>query len=717
MATQRQQKLKDTQVEVLTAESIQFADARIPDFKKIRGLEYIPFGEGNDYPDYLLMLYDKSAKHGAIIANKVVYILGNGFDTTDETVKQFLSKANPKQSWDDLSKPICLDIENTGGVYLEVIPKQGGGYNYYHISCEKMRTNEDNSKFWYKKDWKKKWDDSNMKQYPAFYNGIKEKSIFYYKEYRSGKKPYALPSWVAACNWIESDIEVSKCTLTNAKTGFSASKFINFYNGEPDETKKKGIQKRLENAATGSEGKKLLIGFNNDPLKKPTVDDLGQSDLTKEDFSQVDDLITNNIFAGHCVTHPLLFGIQQEGKLGNSQELKLAFEIFKGTYANAKQRNIEGIVKRFAAIAGVVGEIKLKDIDPIGLEISDTLIQAALDRDEIRECLGYDKGTELEGAGLIAKSINSLSPLVANKVLESMTPNEIRSLAGLAPNAAGNSITAPAGAAAPVKTSAEDMAVNSVLTNLTGRQHQQIARIVKQYGQNKLTEAQATLMLKNGFGFTDEDVKAYLGIEDQQFTTDFNEIDVALMFSEVGEGRDSYNLVKSDSYVDEDGAMQFAFKTASELNALQTKILGVIKKDSKATNEVIAKALGVPLLEINTAIDELVANKMLQPAESIGGVRKIITNTPVASLPQVMIRYSYEKRAIAEGPEILPTTRPFCKKLLELNKYYTREEIQKISERLGYSVFKRAGGFWNNNGTVDKQCRHEWKQNVVIKKS
>lgn len=680
MAIQQARKSKGTQgkilqAEVLTANAMQFADSKIPDFKKVMGMDYIPFGTGNDYPDYLLMLYDKSAKHGAIVGNKCVYILGNGFDTTDPAVKAFLDKANPKQSWDELSNLICLDIENFGGVYIEVLPKRGGGYNYYHISYEKMRTNEDNTKFWYKKDWKRTWDKSGCKDYPAFYNGIKEKSIYYYKEYRSGKKPYALPSWVAACNWIESDIEVSKCTLTNAKTGFSASKFINFYNGEPDEAKKKSIQKRLENAATGSEGKKLLIGFNNDPDKKPTVDDLGQSDLTKEDFGQVDDLITNNIFSGHGVTHPLLFGIQQEGKLGNSQELKIAFDIFKNTYANAKQRNIEKLVKRFATIAGVAGEIKLKDIEPIGLELTEaTLLQIA------------PKSWLLEKLNIDPLKYTDAAPVDKG------------------------------GAAAPAATS-EDMAVNSVLTNLTGRQHQQIARIVKQFGQGKLTKEQASLLLKNGFGFNDHDVNAYLGINDEQgFNTDYNEVDVALMFSEVGETRDTYTLVKSDSYAGEDETMQFAFKTASELSALQTKIAGIIKKDSKISNEVIAKTLGVPVEEINTAVDELIAEKIIEPATAAGGVRKVIGDIPVNKLPEVMIRYSYEKRAIAKGPEVIATTRPFCRKLLELNKYYSREDIQKISQRLGYSVFKRSGGFWNNNGTIETQCRHEWRQNVVIKK-
>jgi hypothetical protein len=78
--------------------------------------------------------------------------------------------------------------------------------------------------------------------------------------------------------------------------------------------------------------------------------------------------------------------------------------------------------------------------------------------------------------------------------------------------------------------------------------------------------------------------------------------------------------------------------------------------------------------------------------------------------------YSYEKRDKATGDEILPTTRPFCKTLLTLDRFYTKADIEKISARAGYDVFIRAGGFWNNNGVVDFQCRHEWRLNVVIKK-
>ena len=50
--------------------------------------------------------------------------------------------------------------------------------------------------------------------------------------------------------------------------------------------------------------------------------------------------------------------------------------------------------------------------------------------------------TNTEGSKVI-EGINSLSPLVANKVLESMTPNEIRALVGLSPEQGGSDL-APA---------------------------------------------------------------------------------------------------------------------------------------------------------------------------------------------------------------------------------------------------------------------------------
>ena len=660
----QRQHIKDTEVkanqgDIMQVSTMEFADSRIPTMEEKRGYEYVPFGDRNDYPNYLLWLYNKSAKHNAIINGKCVYILGNGLSSEDPAGELFLKKANEKQSWDELIKMACLDIENFGGCYFQVIPKLIGGYNYYHIAYDKIRTNEYNTCFYYKKKWENNLVKAE-KEYPAFHPTIKETSIFYYKEYRCGKAPYALPTWVAAANYIESDIEVSRHTLTNAKTGFSASKFINFYNGEPDEKKKAGIQARLENAATGAEGKKLLIAFNNDPAKKPTIDDLGASDMTKEDFTQVDNLITNNIITGHNVTNGMLFAIQQEGKLGGATELKTAFEIFKSTYVNYKQRNIETLVKYFSKVAGIDVEYKIKDIVPVGIELNPLDFKELLPKAWVLEKLGID--------------VSKYEPQA----------EQLQAQQG-----------------------------NDALVNISGRQQQNLLRIVRLFTQGKLSKNQAAIQLQ-AYGFTTEQINQYLGVE-EQFSADDEDEYLANMFAECGYNRDEFDIVSSSSYdgSDDDFVVHesFADYTEREMNVLE-----LLKKQPELDNNQIAEALKLERYIVTDIITNLIKNGAIKLD---GTIRKVTERIPAKQLPEIKVLYTYEKRAIADGPSIIPTTRRFCKRLVQLSesgKMWSIKNIQDLTQRVGYSVFKRAGGFWNNDGVIEYQCRHEWRKHIVIKK-
>jgi hypothetical protein len=60
------------------------------------------------------------------------------------------------------------------------------------------------------------------------------------------------------------------------------------------------------------------------------------------------------------------------------------------------------------------------------------------------------------------------------------------------------------------QTESEPTAVNDSLKNLTGRQLQGIQRIVRKFNKEELSFDQASQLLKNGFGFNDEDVNAWL---------------------------------------------------------------------------------------------------------------------------------------------------------------------------------------------------------------
>lgn len=672
-------KIKNTTEIEFVKRKFNFADSVIPIFKKPLTNGIVKYGSKDDYGDYLINLFNKSSKHSAIINGKVVYIFGNGFapvDATNTAALSFLASANDfGDDWNKVAKNAILDTEIFGGFALQAIPKRGGGFNWFNLTFNNVRTDYNNSRFEYKEDWRNYAEE--VQRFDAFNPTITDKAtIFYFKEYRPGVKVYPLPSWVACCNWIESDIEVSKATLTKAMTGFSASKMISFFNGQPaDETAKRDIEQRVKNKFTGGEGETVMITFNDDKTQAPEVNDLGASDLTKEDFSRIDNLITQNIFAGHSVSHPLLFGIQQDGKLGSATELKIAFDTFKNTYATAKQKQFEDLLSYFASCNGIVAKFKIKDIEPVGVDISPVDFKDMLPKDWVFEKLGID-GSKY----------------------------------GVAPST-------PTAIVATTSTAL----TNDTLVNITGRQQQALLRISRLFNQGKLSKAQAAIQLK-GFGFTDEDINNYLGVDenpatlDTKFSSDENDIDLA--FLEFGSERSGYNFIKSTSYFDDDSFdIQLAFDAAIELNDLEQQIKDLLQNNNKLSNEEIAQATMQPIEVIDDILKKFIEYKIIERAAN--GIVKVIVKTPKFELPKIEVFYTYEKRKDVAGADILPTSRPFCKKMVGLSnsRMWSRKDIQNISQRLGYNVFKAAGGFWNNNGTIEAHCRHEWVANAVIKKN
>lgn len=112
------------------------------------------------------------------------------------------------------------------------------------------------------------------------------------------------------------------------------------------------------------------------------------------------------------------------------------------------------------------------------------------------------------------------------------------------------------------------------------------------------------------------------------------------------------------------------------------------------------------LQEIREEMAKLVNARLIPMSQLINSddLRKAIKNSGVnnnntSNLNRIEIRYSYEGHPIDEK------TRPFCKKIQQANRLYSREDIEKMSEVLGFNIFSERGGL---------NCRHHWvKQSVV----
>lgn len=654
---------------------LRFAEARQPEYRERKGQGYIEFGDLNDYPNYLLDLFNKSAKHNAIVKGKVNYITGNGWKAAEGDVNAdaFIRQPNAYETLPELTRKVSLDIEIFGGAYLEIIWSQAGGalVSVTHIDYTKIRTTADNTSYYYKEDWTDR--RGKYEVVPAF--NVKQpvgRQILYVKEYRPGLDAYALPGYMGSLNYIESDIEVSKHVLGNAQTGFSASKLITLPNGEPSPDEKRVIDNRFRDNFSGADGKKFMLAFVTDPNRKPIIDDLGASDLTREDFGRVDTMIQTNIFAGHQITSPSLFGIAEPGKLGSRNEIRDAYEIFKNTYVTDKQQALEQVFNRLARLKGAQEDISIIPVEPISYELSEAAIMTVAPREWILEKAGID----------ISKYQDTAPATKAN----------------------GEPVLSPQG---------QPAAVNENLKNLTGRQWQAVMRIVRQYGQGKITREIAATMLTSGYGMNDGEIMSMLG-EHEEMEDAWTEDLVIDLFSQHGAHRAEYEVIKNSR-------LRFAEEVDDEIGK---GILSILRRQPLTPAADIAKALRKDVQVIESRIRELIDAKILTTNDrgEIKPARPLseIVDEPIRTTYE--IRYSYEwkpeipanERDTADHP-----SRPFCRRLMELDRFYTRKEIELISLRLGYSVFDRGGGWWGQGAgqAPSPSCRHEWRSNVLIKRN
>lgn len=608
-----------------------FADNKRPEFLEVRNKEYILFGGDNCFPDHILYLYDKSAVHGAIVNNKVKYIIGNGIDCTADQLKKVNRYG---ESMNKILEKSSKDIELFGGFYWQVIyDLMGKIKEIIHTPFQTIRKGKEKG-WWYCKKWN--WN-KNKKVDPVFLEDFdisspKGVQLFSYKEYRPGDQEYPLPGYFPALNDIETDAEISIYNLSVMKNGQFTGKLISFFDGVPPPEKQAELETRWNKKFNGSgNAGKTMLAFNTIAAKPPQVDDLSSTDLDKL-FDQLRKSTEGKILAGHEVTTPVLFGIKDSGTSlsGDGTTLEMGYNIFKTTYANAKQKNIEEVLDLFLPLLGLP-EQKIIPVD-------------------------FLPGTAQPGAQL---------------------------------------------------------ATNENVKNMTGRQFQNLERVIRKYRAGKLDKAAAVLLLKNSFGLGDEDIETMLSAE-AGFEKDFTEEETAEMFAEFGTKKEEFTVIKSKKFSKEE-EMFFA-----DVKGTDSSIIDLIRKDKRVTPEIIASTLDVETSYVNERIKALQEKGILTSSTSKIGIDTIIEhsvnteNIDKIDRPEtvdIFIRYSYEVKP-GVGPELIPTSRAFCKRLIELDRVYSRADIETISQRVGFSVWDRKGGWWGQS----PECRHEWRKLIVIKK-
>jgi hypothetical protein len=668
---------------------LKFDQVPLPIYKEVKGKDYIYYGERNDYPNYLLRIYNNSAKHNAIVTGKVDYICGNGWGVKSEDEMEkakvfgMIDKVNRKEeSLNELTNKLVTDLTIFGGYYLQVIWTKATGEiaELYHVDYYKVRTNADNSEFYVSDNWIKN-DNVNPRPdfdtYPAFDpNNPTGSQILYFKEYRAGVNTYSLPDYRGAISYIELDISIGEYHLNTINNGMFSSKLINLNGGKVSQEEEDRIEKQFQNKFSGSKNAgKFMLAFNDSKENEPSIIDLSGTELDKH-FDLLNLTVQQEIFSGHKITSPMLFGIKTEGQLGGRSELRDAYQLFQNTYVNAKQRAIEETINYLYKFNDVTAKLELKPTEPISFEFSEAIISANMTQDEIREKLSLPaiEKVESDSSKEIINALNSLNPTILAKVMENLSKDEIRSLIGFK-------------VASEVSVPVEDLdAVTGLELGFSDNMHLTCSHTKK-----------------------DEEILA--------------------LFEGKGMSRDRFKVIQNDRMVFSSSIDEFVKQelfAEYQLNEVQRKILSQIQADPRVTIPQIAKATGIDeaaiIGRINTLIDD---NVLTEDISRVGLITRKVTRTGEAAIKRLepvtsfRVLYSYEERP--NVPAAASGSRPLCERLYQggNSMLFTREEIQNISNQLGYSVFQLCGGWYTNPNTGRRTpfCRHEWRRNVVVEKT
>tara|TARA_R110000787_G_scaffold55411_5_gene127891 strand:- start:2294 stop:4165 length:1872 start_codon:yes stop_codon:yes gene_type:complete len=382
---------------------IDLAAQKVPQFKEVRSKDWIMYGVEapykNRYPEYLLDLFNASAKHHAIVKGKVDYIVGNGIAIHSDGLNtemvarltQLVKSPNGKEDLDALLYKMTLDLEIFGGFALEIIGNQTRQKiaAIYHADFCKYRKAKDKDGYYYSEEWHK--TNPSVDYIPAFDpQEVGGKSLLYVRSYHPQSQAYPLPGYLGCVPYIEIDKELANYHLNAILNNFQGGKLLSFFNGQPTQEEQAEIERKLKRKYTGTDNaNSIVLNFADSKEQGVEILNLDGNDFDKR-YDILNDTVQQEVFSGHRITDPQLFGINQEGIFASRNQLRDAYELFQNTYVNGRQIFLEEVLNGLAQVQGFEGRLYIKPTEPLGVGFSEATRASVLTTDEIREELGYD---------------------------------------------------------------------------------------------------------------------------------------------------------------------------------------------------------------------------------------------------------------------------------------------------------------------------------------
>ena len=331
----------------------------------VHGKDYVQWGDGNAYPDYLLELVKTVPTLRSIIQGTVDFIVGD--DATILPLVEGYAPGVMNKRGDTIMEQVedlARDYETYGGFALQVIRGMDGSVvEVYYIDIRFLRLNKEGDVFYYSEKWGERGRRDAI-VYPAFRPDIAEKwatmdedernrnasSILYVKATHS--QVYPLPVYAASVKACEIERLVDDYHLSSIMNGFASSLIVNFNNGQPTDEMKEEIERDFDEKFTGAgNAGRVMFSWNKSKdnattFEVPPVTDFG------EKYKALAENSRQKIFTAFRA-YPNLFGLSTSTGF-NIEEFEQAFKLYNRTAVRPVQRLIADAYDRIYGQQGVL---------------------------------------------------------------------------------------------------------------------------------------------------------------------------------------------------------------------------------------------------------------------------------------------------------------------------------------------------------------------------
>lgn len=303
--------------------------------KERSNADFIVYGDRNDYPEYLLSLYEDCSTLKSIIEGNIKFILGDDMTFRGEKVSQ---------EFKYLVSNLVRDYYIFGYAFIHVMRSTSGDIaDLEYVKSEKIRMSKDRERFFYCNKWSLS-SNNKVLEYPSFNTDDKEQldSIIMFG---NGRNVYPQPLWSSVIKEVEVQVRISDFHLNEIENNFLSSAIINFNNGRPSSEEQDEIERNINEKFSGSQnGGRILLSFNESLQNRTTIERLGGDNFDSRYLALLQKT-REQIFISFSA-QPILFGLTSETNTGfSTTEFGDLFKLYNKTQISPVQDDLKELFR------------------------------------------------------------------------------------------------------------------------------------------------------------------------------------------------------------------------------------------------------------------------------------------------------------------------------------------------------------------------------------